>query len=358
MYVAGIDAHTRYSVLVVVNKAGELVLGRTRVRSDQPEKLLETLQPFRPLEAVVETSSSWPWLHDLLTDAGIGFVLAYAKKLRAIAEATYKSDEVDAELLARMHLAGLIPAVHATRADQRDWAVLVRHRARLVAQRTTLANRIHAQLHVVGLYLERGRLLTRAARRWLRIEAWSKLAPEQRRLVRTHLKLIGQIQVLIRHLDRRIAQVSSEIPEARRLASVPGIGSYRALLICAEVLPVTRFASPANLVSYAGLAPQTRKSGERPVRHGPIPRGANRWLRGTLVRAVVTHAQHAPESWLTQYYTQQKNRVGWQVARIAAARKLARAIHAMLRNECNWSNQPETGRAPFTTCRKTALISD
>ena len=37
-----------------------------------------------------------------LTAAGIRFILAHAKKLRAIAEATYKSDAVDAELLARM----------------------------------------------------------------------------------------------------------------------------------------------------------------------------------------------------------------------------------------------------------------
>lgn len=345
MYVAGIDAHTRYSVLVVVNKAGEVVLGRTRVAADQPQKLLEILRPFRPLEAVVETSSSWPWLHDLLTEVGIGFVLAYAKKLRAIAESTYKSDEVDAELLARMRLAGLIPEVHAARADQRDWAVLVRHRARLVAQRTALANRIHAQLHQVGLHLERGRLLTRAARRWLQTVAWPKLCPEQRRVIRTHLKLIGQLQMILRSLDHRVAQVAQGIPEARRLRTVPGIGSYRALVICAEVLPVARFVSPAKLVSYAGLAPQTKKSGQRPVRHGPIPAGANRWLRGTLVRTVVTHTQHAPESWLTHYYAQQKARVGWQVARIATARKLARAIHAMLRTGSDWSNDPEKGES-------------
>ena len=39
-------------------------------------------------------------------------MLAHAKRLRVIAESNYKSDDIDAELLARMRLAGLIPEVH------------------------------------------------------------------------------------------------------------------------------------------------------------------------------------------------------------------------------------------------------
>jgi hypothetical protein len=76
-----------------------------------------------------------------------------------------------------------------------------------------------------------------------------------------------------------------------------------------------------------------------PVRHGSIPAGANRWLRGALVRAVVAHVRYAPDSWLTQYYLAQKARVGWPTARVAAARKLARAIHAMLRTKTRWTNE-------------------
>ncbi len=57
-----------------------------------------------------------------------------------------------------------------------------------------------------------------------------------------------------------------------------------------------------HLVSYAGLAPRSSQSGLRPIRHGSIPAGANRWLRGTFVRAVVSHIAHAPDSWLSQSY--------------------------------------------------------
>lgn len=340
MYVAGIDAHTSYLVVAIVSKDGQVREESRRVRVREPERLLELLSAYRPLEVVVETSSAWPWLHDLLVPEGIGFVLAHAKRLRQIAASTYKSDEVDAELLARMHLAGLIPAVHAKALEQREWMTLVRHRAGLARQRTRLANQIHGQLHQVGLRVARGRLLTRGGVRWLREEAWPKLGREQRRLVRTHLELIQTLTARVRALDRRIGRVARELPAARLLETVPGIGPYRALLILAEVEPITRFARPAQLVAYAGLAPTTRQSGMR-LRHGPIPAGANRWLRGALVQAVVTHVGAAPESWLSRYYAQQKERLGWPVARVAAARKLCRAVHAMLRTGAAWQSRPD-----------------
>jgi transposase len=358
MYVAGIDAHSSYVVVAIVSKDGELAERLQRIRSDHPDRLIELLSKYHPLDVVVETSSAWPWLYDLLTPRGVRFVLAHAKRLRAIAESTYKADEVDAELLARMHLAGLIPAVHVKPVEQREWSRLVRHRKSLVQKRTALVNQIHGQLHQVGLRIARGRLLTRPGVRWLRKEAWTKLGREQRRLVRTHLQLIATLRPMVRGLDRHIEEVTAEIPAARLLRSVPGIGAYRSLVIVAETLPIDRFPKPADLVSYCGLAPVTRSSGGR-TRHGSLPRGANRWLRGALVTAVVSHVQHSPESWLSQYYASQKARLGWQVARVATARKLCRALHAMLRTGTVWQNnvaEPERGELLESHAAETAAF--
>lgn len=339
MFVAGIDAHTRYVKVVVVTRMGDRVLGPVRVNACEPARLRAILEPYRPLRVVVETSSAWPWVRAAIHAPEVTFVLAHAKRLRAIAEATYKSDDIDAELLARMDLAGLIPFVYATPEEQRDWATLIRHRVTLVAARTALVNRVHAQLHLRGLHLERGRLLTRAGWRWMRTDAWPHLRLEQRALVRSHRRLIGELNALIKSIDRHIAKVAARVPAAHLLTTVPGIGAHRALLICAEVLPIGRFRTPGHLASYAGLVPCSSQSGLRGIHHGPIPAGANRWLRGALVRAIVSHVQHAPTSWLTTYYTEQKARLGWPVARIATARKLTRAIHAMLRTSTAWQSR-------------------
>lgn len=351
MFVAGIDAHTRYVKIIVLSRTGERVLGPVRVNASESARLVPLLARYRPLRVVVETSSAWPWVYEAVQAPEVTFVLAHAKRLRAIAEATYKRDDIDADVLARMDLAGLIPAVYVTPNDQREWATLIRHRVTLVGARTALVNRVHAQLHLRGLHLERGRLLTQAGWRWIRTQAWPRLSIEQRALVRTHRRLIGELCGLVRAVDHRIAQVAATVPAATLLATVPGIGPHRALLICAEALPIARFRTPSHLASYAGLIPRSRQSGQRGVRHGPIPAGANRWLRGALVRAVVSHVQHAPESWLTAYYTEQKARLGWPVARIATARKLARALHAMLRTNTAWQS---TRATDITAVRNTA----
>ncbi len=124
-----------------------------RIKNTDEERLHELFEPYRPLEVVVETSPAWPWLFDRLHGNGIHFVLAHAKRLRVIAESNYKSDDIDAELLARMRLAGLIPEVHPKCSEQREQAVLLRNRARLVRERTRMVNRIHAHIHNVGLHL-------------------------------------------------------------------------------------------------------------------------------------------------------------------------------------------------------------
>lgn len=329
MYYGGIDAHRSYLTVAVVDRAGELVRERKRVPIGDGEPLLEVLEGLRPLEVAVETCSFWPWIHDVLEPTEVGFHLAHARDLEAIAKAETKTDSVDARLLARMLAAGLIPEVYPKPVEQREIVQLVRHRAALVKQRTALACRIHGHLHQQGLELAREKLLGKEGRRWLRETAWPWLSAEQRAVVATHLELIDALGPLIGELDGRIEERAREHPGASLLQSIPGIGPYRSLLLVGEITPIARFPSPDHLVSYAGLAPRTRSSGGK-TRYGSTPKAANRWVRGALVSAIPSHMRSTPDSSLGSYYERQKERIGWQKARVAAARKLCRAIHAML----------------------------
>lgn len=334
MYYAGIDAHLNYLQIAVVDRAGGIKLNH-RVSTREPEQLVLTLAPFRPLEVVVETCPFWPWIYDLLVPEGITFHLAHAKELRFIANTPQKKDAVDAALLARMLLSGLVPKAYPRRPEQRETLRLVRHRAALVRERTRLACRIHSQLHQSRVLLEREVLLRKRARDFLAGEAGSRLTPEQWALISTHFDLIDRITPLINQLDRRIEERGQCDPNARLLMTIPGIGPYRGLLLATEISPVERFPRPAELISYAGLAPTTRSSGGR-TRHGRIPKGANRWVRGALVSAIPSHVRLAPGSTLSSSYETLKQRLGWQVARVAAARKLAGIVYRMLQTGERW----------------------
>ena len=341
MYFAGLDAHLKYVSLAVLDRRGQ-VARETSVSTREPEQLLAALAPYRPLDVVVETCPFWPWLYDLLVPAGIGFHLAHAKQLRAIAAAPQKSDAVDARLLARMLLAGLIPEAYPRPADQRELLRLLRHRTTLVRYRTRLAGRIHSQLHQQRLSLPREKLLRQATRAWLEETAWPRLTVEQQAIVTTHLELIDGLTPLVQALERRIATAAAGHATAPLLATIPGIGPYRSLLLAAELSPITRFPRAEHLVSYAGLAPVTRSSGGH-THHGSIPQGANRWVRGALVSAIPTHVRWAPTSPVTMAYAQLKARLGWRVARVAAARKLARVVYVMLTRRTPWCGAPVAG---------------
>src|SRR5712692_300812 len=234
---------------------------------------------------------------------------------------------------------GLIPEAYPRPADQRDLLRLLRHRTAVVRFRTRLVCRIHSQLHQQRLSLPREQLRRRATRAWLQETAWPRLTVEQRAIVTTHLELIDHCTPLIRALERRIAAAATGHATAPLLATIPGLGPYRSLLLAAELSPITRFPRAEHLVSYAGLAPVTRSSGGHTY-HGSIPQGANRWVRGALVSAIPSHVRYAPTSPLTVAYAQLKARLGWRVARVATARKLARVVFVMLTRRTPWRGAP------------------
>lgn len=340
-YFAGLDAHEEYVVIAVVDKTGTLV-HEGRVRSGEAPQLVTALAPYhsamRPLTVVVETSPFWPWIHDALVPSGIRFQLAHAQELEAIARSARKSDQRDARLLARMLAGDLIPPAYPKSPAQRDTACLLRHRAVLVRTRTMMANRIHSHLHAVGLGLPREQLLRKASRLWLVETAWPRLSPEQQHLIQAHWGLLRYFTQMIAALDARIKQRAAADPAACLLATIPGIGPYRSLVLVTELLPMTRYASVHKFVGYAGLAPITRSSAAT-VRRGPLPRAANRWVRGALVSAIPTHLRLAPQSRLSEYYARQKPRLGWPVARVAAARQLARIMYRMLATGECWREE-------------------
>ncbi len=65
-------------------------------------------------------------------------------------------------------------------------------------------------------------------------------------------------------------------------------------------------------------------------------------MRGALVSAIPTHGRRAPTSPVAVAYEQLKARLGWRVARVAAARKLVRIVHVMLCRREPWGGPAGT----------------
>ena len=145
MLYTGIDLHRRLIVVCTLNEQGAII-ARSRMKTEANAVMAYFRQWGDPHRAVVECTSNWYWLCDLLRSHGIEVVLAHAKYLKAIAYAKVKTDAVDAHTLAQLLRMGFIPEAHQLPAQYRAMRDLLRQRMVMEHKRTTLMQHISSML--------------------------------------------------------------------------------------------------------------------------------------------------------------------------------------------------------------------
>ena len=146
-------------------------------------------------------------------------------------------------------------------------------------------------------------------------------------------------------IDRRqrlaadIEQAFLEHPLGKVLNSMCGFGPRTGARTLAEIGDPHRFANPARLAAYAGLAPVDRQSG-RSHRTGRS-RGGNHRLKNAMFIAAFVATQHDPDA---RAYYQRKRAQGKEhnAAVICVARRRCNIILAMLKTQTPYQpRQPE-----------------
>jgi transposase len=94
----------------------------------------------------------------------------------------------------------------------------------------------------------------------------------------------------ITELDRELEQRAQELAPA--LLEVPGCGALTAAKLLAEIGPVDRFKSDAQLARHSGVAPLQASSGK--VQRHRLDRGGNRQLNAALYRIAITQSRYHP----------------------------------------------------------------
>ena len=129
-----------------------------------------------------------------------------------------------------------------------------------------IRNRLHAWLTAETQRCPELDLLTRAGQAWLAV---LELAAVVRRQVDLLLENQALLTTQIQALDRHIKDTVKRDAAAQRLQTIPGVGPFGALLLQAEIGPISRFGSAQELAAYAGLVPSTRSSGGGKPATGP-----------------------------------------------------------------------------------------
>ena len=141
---AGLDLGDKYSYLCLIDQqCGEIMEeGRLHTTPEALRRRFASEQP--PMRIAIETGTHSPWVSRLLEECGHEVLVANARKLRLIYANKQKTDEVDAENLARLARVDpklLYPVAHRGEDSQAHLAI-IRSRQALVGCRTQLVNHV------------------------------------------------------------------------------------------------------------------------------------------------------------------------------------------------------------------------
>lgn len=314
----GVDLHKRFSQVAILDSEGVIHERRIEHRGGEMEEFLGSLDPGS--QVAVEATGNWHWFVDQAEAAGHQVVLSHPKQTKAIAHARLKNDRVDAERLACLLRAELLPTVWIPPRELRQAKELLRHRVLLRRIRLSMHNQLAALLRKRNLQPP-ARLGSQVGQAYLR---QVELNPEADWIRRNGQALLAWLQERITELDQEFTRRVEADPVGRRLRTIPGVGVQTAYALVSVVGEIGRFPSAKHLASYVGLAPRVHASADR-VRPGRISKEGDRWLRFLLVEAALQAARQAGP--LRAYYRRLVRHKGKAKARVALARKLVGVIY-------------------------------
>jgi transposase len=323
----GLDVHRDFCE-VAIAEAGEVrSAGRIAARAEALQLFAQSLVATDVV--ALEATTGADKIVSLLQGCGIRVVVANTRKLRSITEAKAKTDRLDARTLARLLASGLLDQVWTPDERTRALRRLTNRRERLVRARTRAKNEAHGVL--ARNLCERAPVTDafgKAGRRWL---AGLELPSDERLTLDGCLRQIDFLELEIAALESEIAKVALAWPEVLRLMSVPGVNVQTAATFMAAIGDIGRFSSPRKLVSYLGLDPRVRQSGNSAARHGGISKAGAAEPRHMLGE-VAWKVMLTPGP-LRAFFERVRARRGPQVAATATARKLTVLFWHLLTKE-------------------------
>jgi transposase len=259
MTTAGLDLGDKYSYLCLIDsQSGEVIEeGRLRTSPEAFRRRFSSEQP--PMRIAIEAGTHSPWASRVLEECGHEVLVANARKLRLIYVNKRKTDEVDAENLARLARVDpklLYPLKHRGEESQAHLAI-VRARQALVGARTQLVN------HVRGAVKSFGARLPKCPARSFHNKAPEHIPEALLPALGPVLEQIGSLTERIKDYDRKLETISEDhYPETKLLRQVEGIGPLTALTFVLTVEDPHRFKKSRAVGAYLGLVPATDRSGD------------------------------------------------------------------------------------------------
>jgi transposase len=325
---AGLDLGDRYSYLCLIDTQSGEVVEEGRLRTT-PQAFRRRFSSELPLRIAIEAGTHSPWASRVLEECGHEVLVANSRKLRLIYANKRKTDEIDAENLARLARVDpklLYPLKHRGEDSQAHMAI-IRSRQALIGCRTQLVN------HVRGAVKSFGGRLPKCPARSFHNKAPEHIPEALRPALDPILEHIGSLTQSIRDYDRKLQTIAEEhYPETELLRQVEGVGPLTALTFVLTVEDPYRFEKSRSVGAYLGLVPAKDQSGDRdPQRR--ISKEGDEMLRRLLVgSAHYVLGPFGSDSDLRRHGEKIASRGGKNAKKravVAVARKLSVLLHRL-----------------------------
>lgn len=338
MLMVGFDLGKRKSWVIIEDEHGKVLFDKKAATTRAG--LQAIFGGCGPSKILLEASTSSEWVARfleamghvvLVVDPNFGPMYAHTDK-------RLKTDRRDAHALLYALKVGAFRL--AVRRSEEEMLIksLLSSRDVLVRNRVKLINRTKATLQRFGILDD--------------VEKPNSYADSVRRDCTSDRLLAGlepSLCVLdglsreISKLDEALEAEAAKNPLAVRLEQIPGVGKITALAFVYAVSDVKRFQSADAVAAYLGLVPNIVASGEHEFRGGITKRGdsvARALLHGAAMMIMRSKDPSVADlrAWALALAQRRggKKKGGHGIARSALARRLARIMFAMLRDDTNF----------------------
>ena len=362
---AGLDVH-KQTVVACVRIAGEgPPLQQVHTFATTTSGLLalaDWLDSFGVTHVAMEaTGVYWKPVWHVL-EGHFELVLANAAHVKNVP--CRKTDVNDAMLLADLLAHGLIRASFVPPAAVQELRALTRTRKQFVRERSAHVLRIDKVLEDANLKLgvvltdimdKSGRAVLQAiidghddpaylascvgrvkATRGEILEALrGRVTAHHRFMLELHLDHIDALNKAIAQIEKEVGLGLETFRKAAELLStMPGLSEIAATVVVAEIgIDMSRFATPAHLLSWACLCPRNDESAGK--RRSTRLRRGGKWLKTTLVQAAWA-AVKVKGGYLQAQFHRLRARRGAKKAIIGVAASMLTAAWHMLRDGTEW----------------------
>ena len=316
----GLDVHKKYTEFAIVDEDG-VVTEQERIENE-PGLIEEFSNRLSNADMVMESSSTWYWLYEILSRKH-KVVLSNPAKTKATASAKLKTDKVDALMLANLLRGGYIAESYVPSRRAMSLRELVRYRANLIRMRGSVKNRVHAYLLMNNIKIG-GSPFTKGF--------LDELRKVEDTRIEGYIRIIERLNLEIHEASKIICSEALSDENTRLLMTIPGISFYSALLIISEIGDISRFPDSSHLVSYAGLVSSTHSSGGTTY-HGRITKTGSSYLRWILNQCTWVHVRNQPEGSIAAFYDRLRKKKGHSKATVAASAKLLKVVYWVLKEK-------------------------